>query len=88
MEAILRKGDEISLACMDCPVFVIQELVESQGDEECISYWKTTEGAWFTAEEAEGFAKSIGYRLWQWRVYAIGARGQLKDLLKAHTQGD
>lgn len=77
--SISRPGGLFDLAAMDCPVFLLQE--KEEGDT-----WRTVEGAWFTADEATAFAKAISHRVGEHRAYGIGARGQLKTLLKAHTE--
>ena len=86
MEAAMtprRPGDERSLGMMDCPVWLLQEWQESGGEED--GHWQVTEGAWFTHAEAEAWGRACEYRLGKWRVYGVGARGELKTLLKAHT---
>jgi len=85
-DVVGRTREEIKLTCMDCPVYLIQELTDGCDPDERNS-WGAVEGAWFTHAEAERFANSIHYRLGTWRVYAaMGARGKLKKIMDAHTQ--
>ncbi len=87
IEALVRSGDVESLGMMDCPVWCIQEEITGYDDNDNIfKYWETTEGIWFTAEEAKDWGDNHEYRLGHpWRVYGVAARGRLKALLKAHT---
>lgn len=85
---VTRTEQEIALTFMDCPIFLIQELIDGKDPDDRDS-WRAVEGAWFTADEAKRFAESIHYRLGKWRVYAaMGARGKLKKILQAHTVDD
>ena len=85
VERIVRLGDLSSMAMMDCPVFLLQEyIMECNENDEIVNYWKTVD-AWFTRQEVENWAEAHHYRLGIWRVYGVGARGQLKTLLKSHT---
>lgn len=86
MSIVLRTEEEIEASCTECPVFLIQELVNAHEDPaEEFEQWQTVAGAWFTPGEAEEHAKSISYRLGKWRIWPVGARGNLKTLLEAHT---
>ena len=76
------RNDVATTLTATIPSYLYQEYND---DDEKVSYWRTTEGAWFTRQEAEEWARSHHYRLGKWRVYGIGARGVLKRLLKAHT---
>jgi hypothetical protein len=85
---IRRTRAQVDPTLLDCPLFLLQEEVCGLADEDGdpVRYWKTTEGAWFTADEARQFAEAHAHRLPKWRVYAIPARGSLKALLNAHSE--
>jgi hypothetical protein len=86
LSGLVRPGDIHSMEMLDCPVFLLQQWQEEWNDnDELVEYWETTEGVWFTRTEAEAWAQAHHYRMGKWRVYSIGARGELKTLLKAHT---
>jgi len=86
VDAVVRPGDIHSMECLDCPVFLLQQWREEYNEQdELIGYWETTEGVWFTRQEAEQWAQAHHYRMGKWRVYAVGARGALKVILKGHT---
>lgn len=81
---IVRAGDLRSLDATDAPVFMLQE-TDGTADEYGDLHWETTEGIWFTRDEAETWARAHHYRMRKWRVYSMATRGELKTLLKAHT---
>lgn len=84
---VRRPGDARSLGLMDCPVWAVEVLTHVDRDTGR-EHWETFEGFWFTDREAAQWCRANEHRFHgqKFRVYGRAAHGELREILKAHTE--